>query len=123
MPSLNRTTSLSGLDSMSHTFSHTVSYSEKFQHSQDIDNKSIGKHRRRVVFLLLASSNVVNNMCLALMAPIFPQIVSKILIFSLSYFSKKLKNVTLIFLSVFLLKTPLLAFCFGCLYVEVRKLV
>ena len=76
MPSLSRTTS--GVDSMSisRTFSHSVTFSQKSERSDDIDGEQIGKHRRKVVFLMLACSNVINNMCLALISPIFPQVVS-----------------------------------------------
>ena len=76
MPTLNRSSSHVESMSLSRKLSRSVTYSHQSDQSADSSTETISKHRRRVVFLILACSNVVNNMCLALIAPIFPPVVS-----------------------------------------------
>ena len=71
--------------SLSRKLSRAVTYSHQSDQSGNSSTETISKHRRRVVFLILACSNVVNNMCLALIAPIFPPVVSIVFISTLSF--------------------------------------
>ena len=82
---LNRSSSHVESMSLSRKLSRSVTYSHQSDQSGDSSTETITKHRRRVVFLILACSNVVNNMCLALIAPIFPPVVSIVFISTLSF--------------------------------------
>ena len=62
--------------SSSRKYSHTVGHSVPPYHSGGIYREPISNKRKRIVFVILACANIVTNMCLALIAPIFPQVVS-----------------------------------------------
>ena len=59
---------------------HSTSSSRKYSHavgpSGGIYREAISNERKKIVFVVLACANIVSNMCLALIAPIFPQVVS-----------------------------------------------